>query len=249
MRIAFVGKGGAGKSVTAATLARLLGRSGERVLALDMDTMPGLALSLGMAAGPEGLPEELAEQQEGKGWVLRADVSAGELVDRYGVPGPDRVRLLTLGKLPGHVKPGSTTAFRRAMDFEREGWSVVGDLAAGTRQAFFGWAGFARTIVLVAEPTATSILSARRLALLAPSLPETAFVVVASQVRTPDDADRVARGVGLPLAGSVPYDASVRDAERSGRAPLDAVPDSAAVTAIAALLRSLQGLGTRGARP
>lgn len=76
LRIAFVGKGGAGKSLIAATVARLLARRGDRVLALDMDTMPGLALSLGVVAGPAGLPEDLAEQREGAGWVMKEDVEA-----------------------------------------------------------------------------------------------------------------------------------------------------------------------------
>lgn len=244
MKVAFVGKGGAGKSVIAATITRLIARKGGRVLALDMDTMPGLALSLGMPdVGPEGLPEDLAEQREGQGWVMRTDVSPAALIEQHAISGPDGVRLLTLGKLPGHVKPGSTTAFRHALGFDGDGWSVVGDLAAGTRQAFFGWAGFARIVVLVAEPTAQSILSARRLALLRASMPETAFVVVASQARAPTDGKRVADAIGLPLAGVVPYDASVRDAERSGQAPIDAVPEAPAMRAVRELLASLEQVG------
>ncbi len=46
-----VGKGGAGKSVIAGTIARLAARDGARVLALDSDPLPGLSLSLG--SGPE----------------------------------------------------------------------------------------------------------------------------------------------------------------------------------------------------
>lgn len=45
VRIVVVGKGGAGKSVVAGTMARVFARGGERVLALDSDLMPGLALS------------------------------------------------------------------------------------------------------------------------------------------------------------------------------------------------------------
>lgn len=48
LRLAVVGKGGSGKSTVAGTMARLLGRSGEKVLALDSDPMPGLAISLGL---------------------------------------------------------------------------------------------------------------------------------------------------------------------------------------------------------
>lgn len=231
-RIAFVGKGGAGKSVIAATVARLLGRRGGPVLALDLDTMPGLAHSLGVAAGPEGLPEDLAERREGEGWVMRVEVSPEELVRRHGHDAPDNVRLLVLGKLPGHVRPGSTTAFRHVvMGFDTPGWAVVGDLAAGTRQAFFGWAGFARTVVLVVEPSAKSVLSARRLGLLRDGSPAR-FVVVANKVRSLAEGRDLAGRVGIPLAGAVPYDRLVRDAEAAGLAPLDAVPSAPAIAAI-----------------
>src|SRR5262249_8546539 len=47
MRFAMVGKGGAGKSLIGATVARLLARRGHRVLALDSDHVPGLSFSLG----------------------------------------------------------------------------------------------------------------------------------------------------------------------------------------------------------
>ncbi len=238
VRIAFVGKGGVGKSVISATVARLLGRAGDDVLALDADTMPGLALSLGMDVGPEGLPETLAEQRENEGWVMAdPSVTPDELVDRFAIAGPDRVRLLTLGKLPGNVKPGSTMAFRHVVGgFRRSGWSLVGDLAAGTRQAFFGWAGFARNVALVAEPSAKSVLSARRLARLAESMPGVTFAVIASKVREGDDPARVAAAIGLPLIGSVPYDGSVLDAERHGLTALDAVPEEPAMRAIAEIV-------------
>ncbi len=156
VRVAFVGKGGSGKSTIAGTVARLLARQGEPVLALDVDTMPGLAYSIGLGRiGDAGMPDELGERREGNGWVLREEESAEALVDRYALEAPDGIRFLQLGKLPGHVRPGSTTAFRHVVDtFRRPGWSVVGDLAAGTRQGFYGWAGHASLVAVVVEPSA-----------------------------------------------------------------------------------------------
>ena len=55
MRICVVGKGGAGKSMVAGTIARTVARRGERVLALDADPMPGMARSLGTADTTEPL--------------------------------------------------------------------------------------------------------------------------------------------------------------------------------------------------
>ncbi len=67
VRIAFIGKGGAGKSALAGTFARLLASQGEAVLVIDSDPMPGLALSLGMPVTDEGIPDDATvERAEGE---------------------------------------------------------------------------------------------------------------------------------------------------------------------------------------
>lgn len=240
MRIAIAGKGGGGKSFIAATLARTLARSGNPVLALDLDSMPGLALSLGVQAGPEGLPEELAVELPEVGWVIREGIRAADLVDRYSVAAPDGVRLLTLGKAPGHLKAGSSAVFRHVVrTFDEPDWAIVGDLPAGVRQPAFGWTEFAKVIVIVVEPTAKSELTARRVAVIVARPPAKVGVVV-SKWRPGDDAAAIADSVGLPLFGVVPYDDDVRGAEAAGRAPLDAVPEAAAVNAVERLLATLE---------
>ena len=84
IRVAFVGKGGAGKSTIAATFARLLARRGEPVLALDSDPMPGLAYSLGVAVDDCPIPDDVVVAG-GDGeprWVLRPGLDAAAFVDR-----------------------------------------------------------------------------------------------------------------------------------------------------------------------
>ncbi|HUG84110.1 MAG TPA: ArsA-related P-loop ATPase, partial [Euzebya sp.] len=84
MRVAFVGKGGAGKSAIAGTLARLLARTGGDVLAVDSDPMPGLALSLGVPVSDAPIPDDAVEERpegsEGPRFTLRADLTAHEAV-------------------------------------------------------------------------------------------------------------------------------------------------------------------------
>jgi CO dehydrogenase nickel-insertion accessory protein CooC1 len=63
VRIAVVGKGGAGKSVIAGTMARLVARKGTPVLALDSDLFPGLSLSLGSGPDPIAPPLLGASEQ------------------------------------------------------------------------------------------------------------------------------------------------------------------------------------------
>lgn len=97
MRIAVVGKGGSGKTTTAAIIARTMARAGDDVVALDCDTNPNLGISLGFS-------EETTERMVS----LRDQVDSGEaehapswhdLLDRFGEEGPDGVRLAVVTEL------------------------------------------------------------------------------------------------------------------------------------------------------
>ena len=236
-RVALIGKGGSGKSAIAGTMARLLGRRGWPVLALDVDTVPGLAFSLGAPPGPARLPLGLAHIVQGKRrryWKVEKGAGAAHLVDTHAVLAPDGVRLLELGKLPDHVKPESTVIFRHVVErFRRPGWAMVADLAAGTRQPIFGWAGFAPIRLAVVEPSAKGLLTARRLHSVATHL-------VVNKVRSQADLDRAQGLVSIPLVASIPYDESLAEAERRGVAPIDFAPESPAVQAIAELATWLE---------
>ncbi len=244
MRVAFVGKGGAGKSSLAGTFARLLAGSGEQVLALDSDPMPGLAFSLGIAQSDAGLPDEVVEQVEHDGrqqWRLRSGLSGPQAVEQYAAYGPGGVRFLQLGKARGARWDNTRQhhGFQRVLDdLPGDGWSVVGDLPGGTRQPFLTWGRYARTFLVVVDPTPSSMLTGRRLARLAAAADAPDVVVVANKVRAPGDAERVAAGTGLPLLGAVPYDPAVGEADRHGRAVLDLDPDGSTAAAVRSLVEA-----------
>ncbi|MGI8809171.1 MAG: ArsA-related P-loop ATPase, partial [Acidimicrobiales bacterium] len=63
MRLAFVGKGGVGKSAIAGTFCRAMARQGHPVLAIDSDPLPGLAFSLGLTISDAPLPDEAIEDK------------------------------------------------------------------------------------------------------------------------------------------------------------------------------------------
>lgn len=251
MRIAFVGKGGSGKSVIVGTLARVLAGRGDDVLVLDSDPMPGLALSLGMDVTDLGIPDEATEEgpEDGPRFVLRR--SAIETIDQHAMVGPDGVRLVQLGKLRGHSSAlmRSQFAFRQIVaglagpDTDLP-WHLIGDLPGGTRQPYYGWGGYAREIMVVVEPSATSVLSARRLARLGDDQDAPRVVAVANKVRPDDDVARIAERTGLEIVGAVPFDGALARAERLGRAPIDHDPDSAAVRAIRELADRLVTTGS-----
>lgn len=237
LRVAFIGKGGSGKSAISGTVCRILARRGWRVLALDVDTVPGLANSLGAphldARLPLGLVK-LVEGKKGRYWKILKGSGAARLVDTYAVTAPDGVRFLELGNLPKRVEPESTVAFRHVLErFRRPGWAMVGDLAAGTRQPIFGWADFAPIRLVVVEPTAKGLITGRRLAGVATH-------VVLSKVRSQADLERAREYLSLPIVAAVPYDDRLAEAERRGFAPVDFAPGSPAVHAATELAVRLE---------
>jgi CO dehydrogenase maturation factor len=246
LRVAFVGKGGTGKSAVAGTFARALARRGEPVLAIDSDPLPGLAFSLGVAWSDAGIPddavEERGEGEDGPRFRLRRGLGATEALERYASVGPDGVRFLQFGKLRGHSSNlmRSQFAFRQIVGDLPDDWALVGDLPGGTRQPFFGWGDYAHTMLVVVEPSAKSMLAGRRLARLAlVERPPAEIVAVANKVREPQDAARVAERTGLRVIGSVPWDEELADAERAGLAPIDAAPHCPAVAAVESLVTYL----------
>ncbi len=96
MKIAVVGKGGAGKTTTSAVLARTLARSGHRVVALDCDTNPNLGLSLGVGLAAT---EALLSLRDGVGDDVEHARTWDEIVDRFGTDAPDGVRLAMVSKI------------------------------------------------------------------------------------------------------------------------------------------------------
>jgi CO dehydrogenase maturation factor len=108
VRVAVAGKGGAGKTTTAATLARVLARRGFRVNALDDDPNPNLAVALGLPADAladlKRVPRDeiLEERADAAGVVdLHLTRPFDEVVRDYGVRGPDDVNILTMTGLLG----------------------------------------------------------------------------------------------------------------------------------------------------
>lgn len=105
MQIAIAGKGGSGKTTISATLARLLARREHRVLAIDGDSNPNLAVALGVpvevASDISGLPHGLLTVETDDTGMRRAVLtkSPSTLFQDYGVDAPDAIRLLVASKI------------------------------------------------------------------------------------------------------------------------------------------------------
>ncbi len=96
MKIAVVGKGGSGKTTTAAVLARTLARAGHPVVALDCDTNPNLGLSLGVGMDRT---DALLTLRDAVGEETDHAHTWDEIVSRFGTDAPDGVRLAVVSKI------------------------------------------------------------------------------------------------------------------------------------------------------
>jgi CO dehydrogenase maturation factor len=103
MKVAVVGKGGSGKTTTAAVLARTLGRHGTDVIALDCDTNANLGLSLGIGEEETERLISLREALE-EGDEQHAE-DPSELLARFGSDAPDHVRLAVVNRIQ-NPEPG-----------------------------------------------------------------------------------------------------------------------------------------------
>jgi CO dehydrogenase maturation factor len=116
------------------------------------------------------------------------------------------------------------------------------DTEASPEHLSRGTARYADALVAVVEPYFKSLETGRRMAVLARDLGLERVSLVANKIR--DDADLAAvREFAdlheLEIAGVVPFDPAMTDAERAGIAPLDYAPDSPFISAIAGLAESL----------
>jgi CO dehydrogenase maturation factor len=106
VKLAIAGKGGSGKTSISGTMARLLARQGRSVLAIDGDSNPNLALTLGlppeaMSAMPT-LTRDLL-RRTGSGDELTQ--SLDEICESHSLEAPDGVTLLVMAN-PQHAGTG-----------------------------------------------------------------------------------------------------------------------------------------------
>ncbi len=106
MKLVIAGKGGSGKTSISGTMARLLGRDGYGVLAIDADSNPNLALTLGVPAEEMGkvptLPRDLLRRTP-EGTELAKTIE--EICKSHSLPAPDNVTLLVMAH-PQHAGTG-----------------------------------------------------------------------------------------------------------------------------------------------
>ncbi len=264
LRVLVAGKGGVGKTTVSALLSRFLSSElGMRVLAVDTDSVPNLALALGVPRERANsmvplvrnadLVEERTGARPGEGWgvFFRLNPDVGDLVDRYGVRVSDGVDLLVVGSIDsakqGCLCPAIALAkalLRHLM--LREGEAVVVDSEAGAEVFGRGLAENFDRMICVSEPTVKSLDISEKLMEMGRQLGIAEVTLLVNKFPGGGGLKRAIEerfGRGGREVFFVPHDPAFVRAEMEGRGVDSLPPDSPGVSALREAFRAMFGVG------
>jgi CO dehydrogenase maturation factor len=264
MKIAVAGKGGVGKTTVAGTLARLLGRDGLKILAVDADPSYTLWSALGISSevadtivplteNAELVEERLAIEEVGptSTGVFKLNPIVDDLAAKFAISGPDNVSLLVAGTVDlggsGCMCPSATllkSLMRHLVIGSDE--AFIMDMDAGVENLGRGTTRGMDALVVVAEPGRRALDILGKIKTLAGDIGVGKVYAVGNKVATTEDEQMIRERVekeGIILLGIVPLDENIRAADRKGMAPIDLDSNSPAMTAINEIKEQLVSLG------
>ncbi|MFX0117099.1 MAG: AAA family ATPase [Candidatus Hodarchaeota archaeon] len=257
MKISIVGKGGTGKTLVSATLARLLGQNGKRVVAVDLDSNPNLGFALGLEEEtienivPIVKNEELIEARtamQGMPGVFKLNPKVSDLVEKFGVPADDEVRLLVAGYIAESEQGcmcgahSLLKALLRHLVRKREEFVVL-DVEAGLEVFGRGTLKHTDYLIIVTDPSVRSLQTVERIVKLAgqEGIPPEKTMCVVNKL--PEEGTEYKKNiiVKIPFLDviEIPLSKDVVTADLKGIPVIDYAPDSEFVAKVSSLATSL----------
>jgi CO dehydrogenase maturation factor len=259
MKIAVAGKGGVGKTTVAGTLARLLGRDGLKILAVDADPSFTLWSALGIPADvakkivPLTQNETLVNERlkikgaESYSGFFKINPRVDDLASKFAIQGPDNVSLLVAGTVDlggsGCMCPSATllkSLMRHLVLGTDE--AFVMDMDAGIENLGRGTTRGIDALLVVTEPGRRSLEILGKIRKLAGDIDVGRVLAIGNKVANLEDSVMIQDWVKkeeLSLLGNIPLDDSIKEADRRGLAPLDLNPNSPGMRAIAEIKQLL----------
>ena len=261
MKIAIAGKGGVGKTFISGTLARLLAQAGYSVLVIDADPNINTASSIGISAEvaekivPLSDNDDLILEKTGVapgksyGQIFRLTPTVNDIVEDFGVVGPDGVKLLVMGTVKGGdmgcMCPSNAlirVLIQHLLIQRKE--VLVMDMVAGLEHLGRGTARRMDAMLVVVEPRMKSIDTVRRIISLAADIEIKEVLAVGNKIRNATERTFIEgrlKELEIPIVAYIPYDDSVAEADMLGKAPIDHDPESPSIKAVAGLVGFLEG--------
>ena len=236
MKVAVSGKGGVGKTLIAGCLAKGFAARGLKTIAIDADSSPNLALTLGLSTEevrkivPVSENKELVESKTSTGYsgVYRLSFTVDDIVRDYAVSTPFNVNLIVMGTVKAMESgcmcaPNSVIrALLRHLIVERDE-AVVLDLEAGVEHIGRGTARQVDALLIVADSNLKSLEIAKHIFDLAAAAGMRNLFLVGNRIMNAVQEEAVrnfAKKNGLPVLALIPFDADVTEADMQGETPL-----------------------------
>ena len=236
MKVAVSGKGGVGKTLIAGGLARGFVERGYKTMAIDADSSPNLALTLGLSAedARKILPltenKQLVDSKTSTGFsgVYNLNFTVDDIIRDYSVNTPLGVSLIVMGTVKAMESgcmcaPNAIVrAMLRHLMVERNE-AVVLDLEAGVEHIGRGTARAVDTLLIVADSNLKSLEIAKHIHDMSAAAEMKQVYLVGNRVmnQTQEEAIRsFADKNGLKILALVPFDQKVIEADMLGETPL-----------------------------
>jgi len=245
LKISVVGKGGTGKTLVSATLARFLSRKGNKVITVDLDSNPNLGFALGLdeevleSIVPIVKNDELiaarTEIQGAPSGVFKLNPKVSDLVEQFGIPTKDNVLLLIAGYITKSEQGcmcgahSLLKALLRHLVARREEFVIL-DVEAGLE--VFGRGTIKQTdfLVVVTDPSLRSLQTVERIVRLSEEggLPAERTICIVNKLPK-DGADykkKIINKIPFKLVLEIPYSVDITNAELNGSPLIDYAPQS-----------------------
>ncbi len=236
MKVAVSGKGGVGKTLIAGGLARGFADRGWKTMAIDADSSPNLAMTLGLSAEearkilPISENKELVDSKTSTGYsgVYRLSFTVDDVVREYSVCTPFGVSLIVMGTVQSMgsgcmCAPNAVIrALLRHLIVERNE-AVVLDLEAGVEHIGRGTARHVDALLIVADSNLKSLEIAKHIHDMASKAGMKQLFLVGNRVMNAAQEGAIktfAEQNGLSLLALVPFDQRVTEADMRGETPL-----------------------------
>jgi CO dehydrogenase maturation factor len=248
LKIAVSGKGGVGKTLVSGTLASYFAKKGYKVMAIDADPSPNLALTLGIPVEesnkiiPISENKELLDSKTKTDYpgVYKLHFTVDDIIEENGMKSPYGVNLLVMGTVKAAGSGcacGANAVVRellRHLIVDRDEIVIV-DMEAGVEHMGRGTASQVDAMIIVADSSRKSLEIAKKLNLFATQMGIKKVYVVGNRVEEPIEKELITdftKENNLELLALIPYDKTVVKADRLGEAPLKYAETSESVKAI-----------------